>query len=110
MAGTVRAEPLGFFERLIFAWLVYFKFLFDGAYAAEIKAGPKALPAPEPVKNEEPKPKPKKEERPSPSVDPIASALQLLALLHREGRLVDFLEEDVASFSDADIGAAARVV
>jgi hypothetical protein len=37
-------------------------------------------------------------------------ALQLLALLQREGRLVDFLEEDVASFSDADIGAAARVV
>lgn len=38
------------------------------------------------------------------------AALQLLALLQREGRLVDFLEEDVASFPDADIGAAARVV
>jgi Domain of unknown function (DUF2760) len=36
--------------------------------------------------------------------------MQLLALLQREGRLVDFLEQDVASFSDADIGAAARVV
>ncbi|MDB4944600.1 MAG: hypothetical protein JWP97_4134, partial [Labilithrix sp.] len=38
------------------------------------------------------------------------AALQLLALLQREGRFVDFLEEDVASFADADIGAAARVV
>jgi hypothetical protein len=39
-----------------------------------------------------------------------ASALALLATLQREGRLVDFLQEDVASFSDAEVGAAARVV
>ncbi len=38
------------------------------------------------------------------------SALQLLALLQQEARLVDFLQEDLSSFSDADIGAAARVV
>jgi hypothetical protein len=36
--------------------------------------------------------------------------LQLLALLQREGRLVDFLQQDIASFEDADVGAAARVV
>jgi hypothetical protein len=39
-----------------------------------------------------------------------ASGLAILALLQREGRLVDFLQEDVASFSDEEIGAAARVV
>ena len=39
-----------------------------------------------------------------------ASGLAMLALLQREGRLVDFLREDVSTFSDADIGAAARVV
>jgi hypothetical protein len=39
-----------------------------------------------------------------------ASGLAVLGLLQREGRLVDFLQEDVASFSDAEIGAAARVV
>lgn len=39
-----------------------------------------------------------------------ASGLAVLALLQREGRLVDFLQEDVAAFSDAEIGAAARVV
>lgn len=39
-----------------------------------------------------------------------ASALALLALFQREGRWVDFLQEDVAAFSDAEIGAAARVV
>ncbi|MCB1831750.1 MAG: DUF2760 domain-containing protein [Chromatiaceae bacterium] len=38
------------------------------------------------------------------------SALQLLGLLQLEGRLVDFLEEDVAQYADAEIGAAVRVV
>lgn len=39
-----------------------------------------------------------------------AAGLAVLALLQREGRLIDFLREDVSAFSDADIGAAARVV
>ena len=39
-----------------------------------------------------------------------ASGLAVLALLQREGRLIDFLKEDVSSFGDAEIGAAARVV
>lgn len=39
-----------------------------------------------------------------------ASGLSVLGLMQREGRLVDFLREDVAAFSDAEIGAAARVV
>jgi hypothetical protein len=39
-----------------------------------------------------------------------AAGLAVLALLQREGRLIDFLQEDVSSFSDAEIGAAARVV
>ena len=38
------------------------------------------------------------------------AALQLLGLLQREARFVDFVQEDVASYTDADIGAAARVV
>ena len=38
------------------------------------------------------------------------AALQLLALLQRDARLIDFTEEDLASYADADIGAAARVV
>jgi hypothetical protein len=39
-----------------------------------------------------------------------ASGLAVLSLLQREGRLIDFLQEDMAAFSDAEIGAAARVV
>lgn len=38
------------------------------------------------------------------------AALQLLGLLQRQGRLVDFLQEDISGFSDADVGNAARVV
>jgi hypothetical protein len=37
-------------------------------------------------------------------------ALAMLALLQREGRLIDFLREPLDGFSDADIGAAARDV
>jgi len=37
-------------------------------------------------------------------------ALAFLALLQREGRLVDFLREPIEPFSDEDIGAAARDV
>jgi hypothetical protein len=89
------ADPssLPLLTRLWFAYVVFFRVLFNGAYAAELHA-PQALPEPKP----EPAP---------PNHD---AALQLLALLQREGRFVDFLEEDVASFADADIGAAARVV
>jgi hypothetical protein len=34
----------------------------------------------------------------------------MLALLQRDGRLIDFLAEDVASYPDAQLGAAVRTV
>lgn len=47
-----------------------------------------------------------------PALPPAApapdGAIQLLAILQREGRLVDFLEEDIAGYPDAQIGAAVR--
>jgi hypothetical protein len=36
--------------------------------------------------------------------------MQLLSLLQREARLIDFANENIAAYADADIGAAARVV
>jgi hypothetical protein len=47
---------------------------------------------------------------PAPARPDARPALQLLALLQREGRLVDFLEEDLSGFPDASVGAAARTV
>ena len=38
------------------------------------------------------------------------SAQQLLGLLQREARFVDFVQEDVVGYTDAEVGAAARVV
>lgn len=38
------------------------------------------------------------------------AALQLLGLLQKEARLLDFVAEDIAAFNDADVGVAARLV
>lgn len=94
---------LSFFARLSLAFAAFFRILSDAAFASRVKplssgaaaapALPAAAPAPAPVP------------RPAP-----ASGLFVLGLLQREGRLIDFLEEDVGSFSDAEVGAAARVV
>ena len=87
------------FTRLWFAWACFFRVLLDGPFAARAWEArePPALPPPPPP----PAPPPAPREAP---------ALQLLALFQREGRLVDFLEQDVGSFSDADIGVVARIV
>ena len=37
-------------------------------------------------------------------------AVQLLSLLQREGRLVDFLTEDIGDYSDEQVGVAVRTV
>jgi hypothetical protein len=49
--------------------------------------------------------------KPKPAPKPVATrseALTLLAALQREGRLVDFLREDLGGATDAQIGAVAR--
>jgi len=105
--------PLPFLTRLWFAWLCFFRVLFDGAFASGVwqlrERGTNALPpSPEPPKTTAPKAEAAKPALPPPP--PADPALQLLSLFQREGRLVDFLEQDIAAFSDADVGAAARVV
>ena len=47
-------------------------------------------------------------EPPPPSRPPSDGALQLLAILQRDSRLVDFLMEDIKSYSDDQVGAAVR--
>ncbi len=43
-----------------------------------------------------------------PKVDVSEGALQLLGLLQRDARLVDFLMEDISAYSDEQVGAAVR--
>lgn len=38
------------------------------------------------------------------------AALQLLAILQKDARFLDFIQEDMSAYSDAEIGAAARIV
>lgn len=45
-----------------------------------------------------------------PPVTPEDGALQLLGMLQRDARILDFFMEDVAPYSDEQIGAAARDV
>jgi hypothetical protein len=100
--------------RLWFAWLCSFRVLFDARFAARVWAlrdGPALPPSPSSVHAGTTSPSPAFAPAPLPSRVPDSTpALQLLSLLQREGRLVDFLQQDIAEFPDADVGAAARVV
>lgn len=97
-------------SRLWLSWVCAFRVLFDGQFAARVAqlrdgaAQPEELPAPSP--------QPVAAPAPAAPAQPSATtgALQLLSLLQREGRFVDFIQQDVAGFGDADIGAAARLV
>jgi hypothetical protein len=85
--------------------------LFDGAFAARVFALTHSEPAlrlPERAATSEAPAAPAKLGEPIVRRD--ESALQLLGLLQREGRLVDFVQQDIIGFSDAEVGAAARVV
>lgn len=50
-----------------------------------------------------PEPKPERYVQPSPG-----AAIQILSLLQRQGRLIDFLQEDLSHYEDDQIGAAVR--
>jgi hypothetical protein len=65
----------------------------------------RALRDPEFAKKVEPLLAPPKVEGPP---RPSGAPLRLLALLQREGRLLDFLLEDITAYPDAQVGAAVR--
>ncbi|HWH68763.1 MAG TPA: DUF2760 domain-containing protein, partial [Candidatus Sulfotelmatobacter sp.] len=84
-------EGMSFFGRLGMA----FRLVFNADFARQVGAGLQALEA------KQIKPPPERVH---------ASSLLLLSGLQREGRLIDFLQQDVASYSDEEVGAAARIV
>ena len=80
------------------------RLLFDGGFARAVVAG---LGPQEPVPA---KPVPAEAKVAATPERVHASGLLLLSALQREGRLIDFLQQEVTGFSDEDVGAAARVV
>jgi hypothetical protein len=107
--------------RLFLAFVCFFRILFGKKLPPEAvkffpeSAQPKALPEPkEKIVERVVERVVEKEKVEKPKVATAThhrdGALALLALLQREGRLVDFLREPLDGFSDADIGAAARDV
>lgn len=44
------------------------------------------------------------------SVSPSDGALQILSILQRDSRLIDFLMEDISAYSDDQVGAAIRAL
>lgn len=108
MAAPHDLSPLSFFTRIALAIGSFFRILGDAQYAARVQGVDQPAvvsPASAPVAP----PAPIKPVIPLKEATPEA-ALQLLGLLQREARLIDFVEEDVASYSDAEIGGAARLV
>ena len=103
------SQPLpSFFRRISIAIGAFFRALSDAEYAARLTRIDEApQPAAAPVATPAPKPAP----APAPlRVATPDAALQLLSLFQREARLIDFTQENLTAYSDADIGAAARVV
>jgi hypothetical protein len=90
--------------RILLAFRVFFKVLFNGEVASRVDRALVGLAAPEPapVQPERPRPEPK---RPTQS-----EAVTLLATLQREARLVDFLKEDLSGYTDDQVGAAVRAI
>ena len=102
------ASTPSFFQRLPLAFGAFFSILGNAGYAARVlglrqAAVPAQAAAPASAPVAAPAPAPLKEASPD-------AALQLLALLQRDARLIDFTQENLSGYSDADIGGAARVV
>lgn len=87
-------------NRISFAFRSFFSILFSGTLAPDIALAfgySKAMPA-------------KAAPPPKPQAGPADGAVQILSLLQRDARLVDFLMEDISAYSDEQVGAAVRDV
>jgi hypothetical protein len=103
-SDTPEASP-SFFQRLPVAFGSFFSVLGNSRFAARVmrlRQTEAEAPAPAPATPPEPV-APLKEASPD-------AALQLLALLQREARLIDFTQEELGQYSDAEIGGVARVL
>ncbi len=87
---------------------MFFRILWDRSYAASVSSG-----ASDRSHGEGSGPEPR-EKAAAPAAakgdEADGGALLLLSLLQTEGRFVDFVQQDLSSFPDSEVGAVARVV
>jgi len=89
---------VGFIRRYFFAFKCFFKIWFNRELAERVHAVVFSGSSPEPAQ-------PRRV-----SAEGERGAARLLAVLQREGRLVDFLREEISTYDDAQVGAAVRAV
>ena len=90
-------------NRIVLAFRAFFNLLFSGELSSEtlIALNLSRRSAAVPAKAAAPTPA-------APAVRTSDGALQILAIVQRDSRLIDFLMEDVSGYSDDQIGAAVR--
>lgn len=88
-------------KRWKYAFRAFFSLIVYGRIAEDILAAVQPTTAPAP---------PSGPWVPAAAAESGDRAVQLLALLQRDGRLVDFLMEDLSTYADAQIGKAVRDV
>src|SRR6266567_4505459 len=102
---------IGFWERVAFAFRCFFSILLHADIPRDVAQGLVQLAAPVPQTPPVAAPsisRLKEVERPpSESFD---RAVQMLALLQRDGRLIDFLAENISPYADEQLGAAVRTI
>ena len=87
-------------NRIVLAFRAFFALLFSGTLPGDILTELGLIVKPAPV----PAPPPK------PEIKPEDGALQLLGMLQRDARILDFFMEDISPYADDQVGAAARDV
>ena len=92
-------------NRIILAFRCFFAILLHGVLSDAILADLKLE-----RRGTAPKPAASPAAPPPPVERAADGAVQMLAILQRDSRLVDFLMEDIAAYSDDQIGAAVRDV
>jgi Domain of unknown function (DUF2760) len=100
----------GFWKRVAFAFRCFFSILFHAGIPSDIAQALVKPTGPVPQGPAAAVPsvsRLKEVERRSEAFD---RAVQMLALLQRDGRLIDFLAEDVSVYPDAQLGAAVRTI
>jgi hypothetical protein len=103
------ALNVSFFGRVSLAVGTFFAIVRDREFATgvlHLREGQASVAHPAPA----PAPAPAAAPAPTMKAASPETALQLLGLLQRDARFIDFVEEDIAGYQDAEIGAAARLV